>query len=133
MADNAEFVRRLFDEGWNKRSFGFLDGRTAARMPFHYNGEEMEVTPESLPPLVDAWHEAFPDLRMTIRHLVADGDVVAVALTFRGTHAGEWLGIPATGRPVEVEEMMFFRFEGDLLVEMWELFDDDGMKRQLLS
>ncbi len=131
MPDNAELVRRLFEEGWNSRSFDFLVGRTADRIPFHYNGEAIEVTPESLPPLVDAWHDAFPDLRMSIRHLVAADDMVAVSLTFRGTHEGDWLGIPASGRQVEVEEMMFFRFDGGVLVEMWELFDDDGMKRQL--
>lgn len=131
--DKAELVRRVFEEGWNSRSFAFLQGRTAGVIPFHYNGESMEVTPQSLPPLVGAWHEAFADLHMEIRHLVSDGDLVAASLTVTGTHQGEWVGIPATGRRIEVEEMMFFRFENDLLAEMWELFDEHGMRQQLGS
>lgn len=128
---NARFVERLFEEGWNARSFDFLDGRTSRVIPFRYNGVAMEVTPESLPPLVEAWHSAFADLHLGIRHVVSDGDLVAVSLTVSGTHRGEWEGMAATGRHFEVEEMMFFRFEDGVLVEMWELFDADGMKRQL--
>ena len=68
---------------------------------------------------------------MTIRHLVAQDDLVAVSLTFQGTHEGTWLGIPGSGRVVTVEEMMFFRFEEGILVEMWEVFDEKGLRDQI--
>lgn len=130
-ANNAKFVRRLFAEGWGGTSFDFLAGATAAVVPFHYNGRRMEVTPDSLPRLIEAWREAFPDLEMRVRHLVAQDDLVAVSLALHGTHRGEWWGSPPTGKTVDVEEMMFFRFEAGLLVEMWELFDEQSLRQQI--
>ena len=100
-------------------------------MPFHYNGRTITVTPDSLPRAVGEWRRAFPDLEMRIRHLIANDDLVAVALTLRGTQEGEWRGREATGRHVEVEETMFFRFRDGLLVEMWEVFDEAGLEAQL--
>lgn len=131
MSQNAEFVRRLFEEGWNQGRFGFLENRTASVVPMHYNGETMHVTPESLPGLVEVWRAAFPDLAFEVRHVVATGDIAAVSLVFRGTHRGEWWDMPPNGRPVEVEEMMFFRFDEGILVEMWELFDEQTLKEQI--
>ena len=43
----------------------------------------------------------------------------------------EWFGTPATGREVSVDEMMFFRFEDGLLVEMWEVDDQLTMRTQM--
>ena len=128
---NAEFVRRVFDDGWNRSSFGFLEGATADLMPFHYNGATQQVTPESLPRLVQMWRSAFPDLAMEIRHVIAQGDLVAVALTLRGTHLGPWEGHEPSGAQIAVEEMMVFRFDSGLLVEMWEVFADHGLRAQI--
>lgn len=128
---NQQIVRRLFEKGWNQGSFGFLAGRTADVVPMHYNGETLEVTADSLPGLAGMWRTAFADLAFEIRHLIGDGDVVAVSLVFRGTHRGDWWGLAASGKSVEVEETMFFRFEDGTLVEMWELFDEQTLKRQI--
>ena len=61
-------------------------------------------------------HEAFPDVRVTIESMVADGDMVAVRLTFSGTHAptGEWAVWP---------EMVFTRFADGKAAESWEVTD----------
>lgn len=128
---NAEFVRAAFEQGWNAGDFTFLDSRMAGEVAMHYNGTTMSTSAEDLPPLVDSWRSSFPDLVMDIRHLVADGDLVAVSLVFRGTHLGEWREFPATGNAVSVEETMFFRFSNGLLVEMWELFDEQSLRTQL--
>jgi len=128
---NQQIVRRVFEEGWNQASFGFLAGRTADVVPMHYNGQTLEATADSLSGLVGVWRAAFPDLAFEIRHLIGEGDVVAVSLVFRGTHRGDWWGLAASGKSVEVEESMFFRFEDGTLVEMWELFDEQTLKRQI--
>lgn len=132
-SDHAGFVRRIFEDGWNQSAFDFLARRTAPEIPFHYNGHTQDVTPESLPDLVALWRSAFPDLEMDLRHVIAQGDLVAVSLTLRGTHSGPWLGVPASGAEVSVEEMMVFRFERGLLVEMWEVFDEHGLRTQITS
>ena len=128
---NAEFVRLAFEEGWNRSSFEFMSGRTAETIPFHYNGTTNEVPGDSLPGLVAKWRSGFPDLTMTIRHLVAQDDLVAVSLTLRGTHEGTWANHEPSGATVAVEEMMFFRFESGLLAEMWEVFDEQGLLSQI--
>ncbi len=128
---NAGLVRLIFEEGWNQQRFGYLADRTAPAIPFHYHGTTTHVVAESLPGLVQSWRDAFPDLEIVIRHLVTEDDLVAVSLVLRGTHEGPWWGVSPSGKRVEVEEMMFFRFEDDVLVEMWEVFDEHGLRAQI--
>jgi steroid delta-isomerase-like uncharacterized protein len=63
--------------------------------------------------------QAFPDLQAHIEDIVAAGDKVAVRVRFHGTHSGEFLGIPATGRTVEYVSHEFYRFAGGLIAEEW--------------
>jgi steroid delta-isomerase-like uncharacterized protein len=62
---------------------------------------------------------AFPDLQAHIEDIVAAQDKVAVRVRFRGTHRGEFLGIPATGRTIEYVSHEFYRFAGGLIAEEW--------------
>ena len=61
------------------------------------NIEEL-VSNESLRQIAQGTVQAFPDMEMTIEHLIAEGDVVAVRVSAAATHKGEFRGIPATGR-----------------------------------
>ena len=74
---------------------------------------------------------AFPDLRYTVEAVLAEGDLVAGHVTVRGTHRGEFMGIPATGKPVTWTETHVGRFAGGKLVEHWGDSDDLGRLRQL--
>ena len=127
----GELIRRIFEEAWSNGDFSILDEVVSDEIVFHYNGSTMTTDIQSLPSLVGQWRTAFPDLELAVRHLVEEGDVVAVSLTLTGTHRGDWWGIPPTGRAVSAEEMMFFRFEQGALVEMWEVFDELGLRKQL--
>jgi steroid delta-isomerase-like uncharacterized protein len=74
---------------------------------------------------------AFPDLRGHIEDIVAAGDKVAVRLRFRGTHSGEFLGIPATGRAIEYVSHEFYRVADGLIAEEWICSDMATLLRQL--
>ena len=74
---------------------------------------------------------AFDDLSYEILDVVEDGDRVALRVTTAGTHTGEFLGKPATGRRFEIEAIHLFRIEGDKVAEHWAKRDDVGMARQL--
>jgi steroid delta-isomerase-like uncharacterized protein len=74
---------------------------------------------------------AFPDLKAQVDDVVAAGGRVAVRVTFRGTHAGEFLGIPATGRAIEYVSHEFYRVDGGLIVEEWICSDMASLFRQL--
>ena len=74
---------------------------------------------------------AFPDLRAHIEDIVAADDRVALRLRFRGTHSGEFLGIPATGHPVEYVSHEFYRVADGLIAEEWICSDMATLFRQL--
>jgi steroid delta-isomerase-like uncharacterized protein len=74
---------------------------------------------------------AFPDLRAHVEDIVAAQDKVAVRVRFRGTHAGEFLGFPATGRTVEYASHEFYRIAGGLIAEEWICSDMTTLLRQL--
>jgi steroid delta-isomerase-like uncharacterized protein len=75
--------------------------------------------------------EAFPDFHMEVEDVLAEGDRVAYRATVTGTHRGEILGIPATGRSFRVQHMHLLRMEDGRAAEHWATRDDLGMMIQL--
>jgi steroid delta-isomerase-like uncharacterized protein len=73
----------------------------------------------------------FPDITAQIEDIFADRDRVAVRLTFRGTHAGEFLGLPATGRSVHYVSHEFYRLADGLMAEEWICSDMASLMRQI--
>jgi steroid delta-isomerase-like uncharacterized protein len=66
------------------------------------------------------WLTAFPDTRVTVEDAFATGDRVAGRFTYRATHQGEFLGIPATGHPVEMRSIDIWRVADGKLIEHWD-------------
>ena len=86
----------------------------------------------------DIWREgaamfrrAFPDLHAEIEDIFGSGDRVAVRVSMSGTHRGEYLGIPATGRPVSYVSHEFYRVQDGLIAEEWICSDMAGLLRQI--
>ena len=75
---------------------------------------------------------AFPDLAMTPQDVIDGGDKVVARVRFTGTHEGAFMGMPATGRTVDVQLIDIMRFADDGLVhEHWGVFDAMAMMEQL--
>jgi predicted ester cyclase len=74
---------------------------------------------------------AFPDGSMTIEDMIAEGEKVVTRKTYRGTHQGELLSIPPTGRHVSVGLIDIMRIVDGKVVEHWNVGDDLGMLQQL--
>jgi steroid delta-isomerase-like uncharacterized protein len=75
---------------------------------------------------------AFPDLRMNAEDVIASGDKVVARVRATGKHEGDLLGMPATGRQVDVQLIDIIRFGDDGLArEHWGVFDQMGMMQQL--
>ena len=66
---------------------------------------------------------AFPDLKPTIRDILAEGDRVAARVGLEGTHRGDFMGVAATGRPVATEVFEIVRIEAGKIAERWVLRD----------
>ena len=74
---------------------------------------------------------AFPDLHITTEDLIAEGDKVVARNTVTGTHRGEYMGLPPTGRSITYNEIFIVRFAGGRIVETWGVVDVLSQLRQL--
>lgn len=129
---NKQTVRTLFESVWNERNFDLIEDLWAPEVPFHIHGATPLVTHEGLRNQVSSHFDAFPDFHFVIGDIIAEGDLVAARVSYKGTHTGsEWFGLPATGKSIDVTEMMFFRLADGVVVEAWEDYDEYGKRRQL--
>jgi hypothetical protein len=124
-------IRQLFDEVWTNADFTNI--RDLLRDPFnyHFRGETVCRAPEDLATIIRGWKESFPDLSFEVDGIVAERNQAAARIVMRGTQEKEWKGIEAGGHTVEVHEMMFFRFEGERIAEVWEVLDEHALLGQL--
>jgi len=74
---------------------------------------------------------AFPDIHFTLEHMVAEGDLVAFQETFTGTHKGEFMGIPPTGKKVKIINTCIIRIANGKYAEGWCTLDDFNLMQQL--
>ena len=77
------------------------------------------------------FYQGFPDIYHTIDDVIAEGDQVTVRFTLRGAHTGDFMGIPATGRPIEVSAIAMMRVVGGKVAQLTAQFDQVGMMQQL--
>ncbi|WP_165977515.1 ester cyclase [Nonomuraea diastatica] len=76
-------------------------------------------------------HAGVPDLRVELHDMVADGDRVATRKTFHGTHRGELMGVPPSGRRLAIEVIDVVRVRDGQIVEHWNAVDRLAILRQL--
>ena len=129
-AENKALVRRWFDEVWNKGRVSAIDEMIAEHSMVHGLGADLRG-PAGFKPFQAAFRGAFPDIAIVVEEVIAEGDMVAARFTATGTHQGDSLGFPATGRKMRVGGMVFLRTENGQFVEGWNNFDQLGMLQQL--
>ena len=81
--------------------------------------------------LADALHPGIPDMDLPIEDVIAEGEKVLVRLRVKGTHGGDLMGVPATGKPIDIAVLDLFQFQDGKLVEHWALLDNLGLLRQI--
>jgi steroid delta-isomerase-like uncharacterized protein len=98
----------------------------------HEETPGLEPTKEGVKQFFHMYRAAFPDLRMEPQDVVASGDKVVARARATGTNQGEFMGMPATGKSVDVQLIDIIRFGDDGLArEHWGVFDALGMMQQL--
>ena len=128
--DSKSLVRRMYEEAWNQGRLEVIDEICAA----DYVGigpYGNEIGPEAVKRGVASRRKGFPDIRVTIDDLIAEGDKVVAHLTFRGTHEGEFQGIQATGKKVTWSGIWIYRVADGKFVERWHAWDMYGLMQQL--
>jgi len=98
---NKAVVRRLIEDHWNAKNHELVSEIFAPTVAFHTPDGELKGF-DGASTLLQAYATAFPDFRLTIDDIVAEGDKVAFRWTFAGTHRGPLGDIRATGKQVSV-------------------------------
>ena len=129
---NKALVRQLVEEVINQGNISMIDELLIPDFVEH----------EELPPGIPSGREApkvlftmlrsaFPDLKATIEHLIAEGDEVVLHMTWTGTHEGEFMGIPPTGKRISINVIDILGLAEGKFVEHWGVMDSMAMMQQL--
>lgn len=123
---------KWFAEAWNKGNFSVAEELIGDTFTVHgAGGQQVQQGVEGVVALIKQWRDAFPDGRMIVHDVIAEGDRVVARMTWEGTHRGDFYGIPPTGRRVSVTSIGIDRVENGKIVEGWGELDMLGMMRQL--
>lgn len=132
MGQNTTLYRRFVEEVLVTGNVDLVDEFVDAKFV------EREQMPPGIPEGIEGvkawismWHTAFSDPQAEIEDICEDGDKVWARTTFRGTHTGDFLGIPATGKQVEFGGMDCVRIIDGKAVEHWGVTDVAAMLMQL--
>ena len=132
--DKETFVHRWFEEVWNKGRIEAIDELLAEGAVIHglkgAMGEEVRG-PEGFRPFFQAFHSAFPDIRITVETTVSEGNKIAAWCVVRGTHTEDGIGIAPTQKPIEFTGMCMVVVENGKMVEVWNSFDFLSFYQQL--
>ena len=109
--DNKAFMHRYFEA---------ISGKDKPRA---LQDEYIADSDEELKEQIVFFEAAFPHYALLVDDMVAEGDKVAVRVTFKGTHKGEFMGIAPTGKKIEMRSLDFWRLENGLIRENWVLVD----------
>ena len=127
--ENKAVVRRFIEQAFNAGDVAVINELVARDYVLHVAPEVRG--PEGMQHFVTMYRTAFPDYACTVDDQIAEGDKVVTRWTVRGTHQGELMGIPPTGKQVTLPGVVIDRIANGQLVESWLQADALGMLQQL--
>jgi steroid delta-isomerase-like uncharacterized protein len=129
---NKSIGRRLIEQVWNQGNFAVVDELIASDYIGHSSMPDGETQGrEGYRQFFSALRQAFPNLQVTIEDQIAAGDRVVTRWTARGTHKGQFQGIPPTGKQGAITGITIDRIANGKVVECWTNADDLGLLRLL--
>jgi steroid delta-isomerase-like uncharacterized protein len=135
LGQNKEIVQRIFDEFWRAGKTSVLDQLLATDVTNHELSKEPLSGRNAYKDWATGFRQAtatgFPDLDISVDALFAEGEFVTKRWTFRGTHSGDYMGLPASGKPVVMTGITIYRLVGSQVRETWWNYDALGMMQQL--
>lgn len=129
---NKGVIRRLFTELWNDGDLSVADQLFTPNYTHHDPATpDFGRGPESEKKRAALYRTAFPDLRLTIENIIAEGDTVMTRWSCHATHKGDLSGIAPTGKRVDLTGFTAARLSGGKLAEGWVNWDALGLMQQL--
>ncbi len=129
--ENKATVQMFYDEVLNRGNLDVIDKTTAENYVDHTAPPGMSPGREGERQWFALLRAAFPDGQTTIDDIIAEGDKVVVRATMTGTHQGDFMGIPATGKQVTISGIDVVRFHEGQSVEHWGQWDMAALMQQL--
>ena len=126
--DNKALVQRFYDEIINQKNLAALDQFVD---PNAVNHTVPSGLPQGSNQFLSMHLNAFPDVKVTVQDLLADGDKVVALVSINATHQGAFRSLSPTGKPITVMGINIFRIANGKMVEHWGLSDRLGALRQL--
>lgn len=130
-SDNKARQRRVWEEVFNKGDLSLVPELFAASYVFHGPMGMEFKGPEGFKQMAIMFRGAFPDLRVVIEDMFAEGDKVVSRVTGQGMHKGSLFGIAPMGKKVSYSGILITRFAGGKEVEAWESADMLGLMQQI--
>jgi len=126
VAENKLLLDEYITEVWDSANIGAIRRFLSPSFQRHVSPVLPSLDVEDQIDRITGFREAFPDVRLTVQEVTAEDDRVAFRSVFRGTHLGEFAGIPPTGNQVVVGLLDVIRIKDGRFIEQWggpDLFD----------
>jgi len=136
MDSSKQIVQRFIEELWNARKLDvadeiFCDDCVTHQLRSGAADQSAPRGPEVIKEHVSGWLMSFPDLQFHVEEMIADQDHVVSQLTMEGTHQGMWMGIPPTGKRLQIRMITIHRITNGKIAEDWVLVETLGFLQQL--
>jgi steroid delta-isomerase-like uncharacterized protein len=115
--NHKELARRIYEEMWNGKNPSLAG--------------EIFDRPQGVEQFMTRFLVSFPDLQHTVEAMIVEGEQIAVRFTAQGTHLGEWMDIPATGRVIRYDGVTWARIAHGKITEHHTWWDKTGLIEQL--
>ena len=131
LQENKEFMNYFVEEVINKKNLQAADHLVAENFIEHVPLPGQKPGREGLKFVLSSMFTGFPDLDWTVQEQIAEGEKVVTRFTWTGTHKGEFMGIPPTGKKVEVWGIVIDIVRNQLFCESRIIMDTVGLLQQL--
>jgi steroid delta-isomerase-like uncharacterized protein len=129
--ENKAIVRHFLEEFFNQGNWALADELFSPTFINHDPAAPQARDREGLVRYFQGNHAGFPDGHTTADDIIAEGDKVVKRWTFRGTHSGEWSGMPPSGKQVTMTGFSMYRIDDGKIQEIWWNYDTLGLLQQL--
>lgn len=135
--NSKQFLQAFIDRVWSNGEVDAVDAFLAPTYTIHrdpgdpWDGETLDIA--GFKERLVKSRAAAPDQRFTVEQMVEEGDRIAVAWSWQGTHLGDLPGVPATGRAITMTGMTIYAFEDGRLAGHWQIADRLSVYRQITA
>jgi len=121
--ENKAIVRRFSNEFKNKANHNIVDELCTPNFTHHFKDPRVGPGREGMKNIGRMVVKAFPDVHVTIEDMIAEGNRAVERSSVKATHNGDFLGIPATGKPVRWTETHVYKLDNGKIEELWSEID----------